>query len=262
MAVNNMGKKINKFKELHDCNIWFGINHLNSGLSVDGLKLTNYIKSISKRAVKKSRIFLSNYYSLFYDPVEGDSELENTIKGNEKLLGALVFPNNFLHIENEFEKYLINKFFKKFKILRLFPKTHKYCIEAAVFNNIYSILNKYCFPIMITLDELDITGNKDIYWRVLFEISNCYPDISLIIDGGNSKELVFSGYFYQLLKNTKNVFIETHNLLAFNQIENIVDNFGSTRLIFGSYFPFYSEFLSLERIRFSRINSEDKNNIL
>jgi len=115
---------------------------------------------------------------------------------------------------------------------------------------------------MISLDELDITGNKAIDWGILFKISNKFKNIPLIIDGGNSKELMFSGYFYQLLNAAENIYLETHNLLGLNQIEDLVDRFISSRLILGSYFPFYPLELSVERIRLARISGEDKSRIL
>ncbi|MCL4386303.1 MAG: hypothetical protein M1326_08340, partial [Cyanobacteria bacterium] len=149
-----------------------------------------------------------------------------------------------------------------FRFCRLYPKTHKYLIDIWAFKKIYSLLNKYFFPVIINLDELDITGNKTFEWSLLFEITCKFPEIPIIIDGGNSKELMFNGFFYQLLGKTKNIYLETHNLLGFNQIEDLVEKFGSKKLVFGSYFPFYPQYLSCERILYARISEKDKINIL
>ena len=253
--------KINIDSDIYDCNAWFGVNYLNNELSVNKKDLEHYLNYF-KRNKKRPKVFLNHYFSLFYDPMDGDGILEKIIKENESFYGVLIFPNYFISREKDFEKYLIDKFQSGFKIIRLYPKTHKYSINYWAFDSIYSILDKFRFPIMINLEEIDITGNKAIDWKIFIEISNNYPNIPLIIDGGESKELMYKNYFYQLLKKSKNIYLETHNLLAFNQIEDITYNFGSLGLIYGSYFPYFSKQLSFERVKYSRISDNDKLNIL
>jgi hypothetical protein len=263
VVINDLNKyKEIKYKEIIDCNAWYGINNLNSNLSVNIDSLKNYI-SLLKEISEIPGIFISSFYSLQYDPVEGDLHLEKILKSAKpNLFGNLIFPNYFILHEKDFEKYLCTKYRSGFRFLRLYPRFHKYSIDKWAFGHVLSILNKLRFPVMISLDELDITGNKTIDWKILFKISNRFKDIPLIIDGGNSKELMFSGYFYQLLKATENIYLETHNLLGFNQIEDIVGKVTPSKLILGSYFPFYHELLSVERIRLARISSEDKSKIL
>jgi len=256
-----ISKADNENNEIYDCNFWIGINHLNSRLSVGKEQLNEYIQYLKKEKIKPN-IIISNFFSLFYEPTEGDSQLERMIKDNGELSGCLFFPNQFISNKNEFEKYLMQKYRSGFKFLRLLPRTHKYCIELWAFSYFFSILENYRFPVMIDLGELDITGNKAIEWKTLFEISNKFPELPIIIDGGNSKEMMFNNYFYQLLENSKNIYLETHNLLAFNQLEDIAGSFGSGRLIFGSFYPYYPYSLSFGRVRESRMSREDKTNTL
>ena len=161
----------------------------------------------------------------------------------------------------EFEKSLLNRIREGFKLMRLFPKSQKYPYDAQLLRSIYEILDNYSFPVMISLDELDITGDKQIEWSNILEIANRYENIPLIVDGGNSKELMFNSYFFLLLKNSTNIYLNTHNLFGINQIEDLIDIAGSERLIFDSYFPFYKPALSVERIRAASLSEVDKNNI-
>ena len=247
--------------QVYDCNFWIGNNYFNSQLSVTEEQLDKYIQCLKTDKIKPI-IIISNFFSLFYESMEGDAQVERMIKDDGELGGSLFFPNQFVSNKNEFEEYLIQKYKSGFKFLRLLPRTHKYCIEPWAFSFFYSILENYRFPVMINLEELDITGNKAINWKILFEITNKFPELPIVIDGGNSKEMMFNNYFFQLLENSKNIFLETHNLLAFNQLEDITKNFGSNRLVFGSYYPYYPYSLSLCRIRESRMSGEDKANIL
>ncbi len=259
--MGHISKVENENNEIFDCNFWIGNNHLNNRLSIGKEQLNKYIHYLKTEKIKPN-IIISNFFSLFYEPIEGDSQLERMIKDNEELYGCLFFPNQFVSNKNEFEKYLIQKSKSGFKILKLLPKTHKYCIEPWAFSFFYSILENHHFPIMINLEELDITGNKAIKWKTIFEISKGFPELPIIIDGGNSKEMMFNNYFFQLLENSNNIFLETHNLLAFGQLEEISGSFGSGRLIMGSYYPYYPCSLSLGRIRESNMSGEDKTNIL
>ena len=259
--MRHISKVENENNEVCDCNFWIGNNYLNSRLSVVEEQLKKYIQYFKTGKIKPI-IIISNFFSLFYEPIEGDFQVESIIKDYEELGGSLFFPNQFVLNKNEFEKYLIQKYRSGFKFLRLLPKTHKYCIEPWAFSFFYSILENYRFPVMINLEELDITGNKAIEWKTLFKISNKFPELPIIIDGGNSKEMMFNNYFFQLLENSNNIFLETHNLLAFNQLEDIAGSFGSEKLIFGSYYPYYPYSLSLCRIRESRMSRSDKINIL
>ena len=249
------------YLEIYDSNSWFGENHLNKLFSVNENMLNGYLSCL-KKVIKTPRVVLTNFFSLYFDPIEGDHLLGEFLKNNNGLFGSLIFPSFFIYKETDFEKYLIKKYNSGFRILRLFPKFHKYSIDRWAFNKIYSILDDHKFPIMITLDDLDITGNKAIRWDLISEISYNYKNIPLIIDGGDSKEMMYSGYFFELLNRGKNIYLETHNLLALNQIEDIIINFGSERLILGSYFPFFPEYLSLGRIIYSDLTKEDKNNII
>ena len=247
--------------QVYDCNFWIGNNYLNSQLSVAEEQLDKYIQCLKTDKIKPI-IIISNFFSLFYESMEGDAQVERMIKDDGELGGSLFFPNQFVSNKNEFEEYLIQKYKSGFKFLRLLPRTHKYCIEPWAFSFFYSILENYRFPVMINLEELDITGNKAIEWKTIIDISNRFPELPIILDGGNSKEMIFNNYFFQLLENSKNIFLETHNLLAFNQIEDIAGRFGSGRFIFGSYYPYYPYSLSLGRIRESKMSLEDKANIL
>ncbi|MHB1346837.1 MAG: amidohydrolase family protein [Candidatus Humimicrobiaceae bacterium] len=252
---------LNLIENVIDCNAWFGNDIFNDELSAGKKELENHINSLKEEA-KKTQVFLTNYYSLKYDPFEGDIETEKIISsGQADYLGNLVFPSFFVLERNNFEKYLYEKYRSGFKILRFFPKNHKYNFDLWALRYFFEILEEHSFPIMVNIEELDITGNKDINWRILYEISSKFNRIPLIIEGGNSKEMMFTGYLTQLLGECKNLFLTVHNLLAFDQIEEISEKFAS-RLLFDSYFPYYQEKMVLGRIKAARINETDRKKIL
>ncbi len=257
----DMEKDMEKIGKITDCSCFFGTNSISPGLSVSEANIAAYHEDLGTVS-NSSTIILTNTLSVFYDPIEGDNRIAELIKSQSYIRGCLVFPNYFVGNEADFEKYLLGRFREGFRILRLYPKSHKYSIAIWAFNDIFKILKKYAIPVMVSLDELDITGNKAIDWDIIFNIAGENPRIPFILDGGNSKELMFTGYFYQLLKSAGNVFLESHNLLGFNQIEDIVKKTDSSRIILGSNYPVYPELLAAKRIMLSRLSIKEKNNIL
>ncbi len=250
-----------KIDRITDCSCFFGCNNISPGLSVSEENIIAYNEDIGTVS-NNSTIILTNTLSVFFDPVKGDNRIAELIGRRNFLKGCLVFPNYFIGNEQDFEKYLAGRFREGFRILRLYPKSHKYNIDPWAFKNIFKILEKFAIPVLISLDEFDITGNKAIDWDLIYRIAGEYPHIPFILDGGSSKELMFTGYFYQLLGATGNVFLESHNLLGFNQIEDIVKKTDSSRIVFGSNYPVYPELLAAKRVMFSRLNTEDRKNIL
>lgn len=62
-----------------------------------------------------------------------------------------------------FKEGLLSRYRHGFRVLRLFPKSHKYPFEAALFSKFYHILNYFNFPVMIGIDEYILI--LIIFWR-------------------------------------------------------------------------------------------------
>ena len=165
--------------------------------------------------------------------------------------------NDYFRYPDNFENELKRRFKQGFKIIRLYPKTHKYPIDTMCFKKFYEVLNHCNFPIMISLNELDITANKYIEWEKILKIAGTYENIPVIIDGDNSKEIMYSNYFFTLVNNSSNIYLNTHRLMALNQIEDLATTAGSGRLIFDTYFPYYDTHLSVYRLLSSNLDEFD-----
>ncbi|MBM3701101.1 MAG: hypothetical protein FJW68_09355 [Actinobacteria bacterium] len=256
-SLNNF----NCCSEIYDCCLWYGTDSTNPEVNSDLKLLSNHTDSLNK-IFNDVKLFINSLYSVYYDPIEGDIALEGILKKNkDNFLGTIIFPSHFILEKKGFEKYLGKKIKSGFKMLRLLPKNHKYSVDAWAFKYFYEILNRWHFPVVISLDELDITGNKQINWKYFYDLAQKYPDIPIILDGGNAKEMVFSGYLFQVLQNTGNVYLNIHNLFAFNQVEEIVQQFGAGKLLFDSNLPFYPEEMVIRRIGNARIINEDRSKI-
>jgi hypothetical protein len=250
--------------EFYDINFWFGENQLSEKHTFDE-KSTVEMLLKRKETGNIDSTLLSNFLSYFYDPKIGNDQTSKLISRADfkkaGAFGALFMEQDFFYNPDLFESWLKKSYENGFRILRIFPKTHKYPFEISMFNPFYEVLNSFNFPVMISIDELDITGNKNIEWDKIADIADVYDNMPIIIEGGQSKELMYNCFILSLLNNTSNVYFETHNLLGFNQVEDLANFKGSDRLIFGSSHPVFDDRLGLSRILNSSLDIKDKSKI-
>jgi hypothetical protein len=247
-----------------DVNFWIGENYLYPKYSVDDNKAEEEINSgFLKNSI--GAVFISNFISLYYSPGRGNEITADFLKINSQkrpqIYGVLFFEQQDFASPENFREKVIEKYKQGFRIVRLLPKSHKYPYEKELFCKFYEVLNDLKFPIIISIDEIDITANKNIEWHKIADIAGSYSDMPIILDGGDSKELMYNSYLLSLLDNFSNIYIETHNLLGFNQVEDLAGFKGAQRLIFGSYWPFMERNISVSRILNSGLDSCSKQEI-
>jgi|GEM_PF-1047050 len=271
--------------EFFDTNFWIGENNLSEKYTSDD---ESAAKAIAERAEKYNitATLVTHFNSLFCSPETGNDLLACFLKqvngfrnvtpvkkslkdtgykesgpGNFICNGVLFMEFEYFKSPGIFRSQLKRRYEEGFRCIRLLPKSHKYPFEATLLKHIYEVLNDCRFPVMISIDEMDITGDKYIEWMKILHVAGSFGNMPIIIDGGNSKEMIFNSYMYLLIQNSSNIYFNTHNLFGLGQIENIVSCGGSERLIFDSYFPFYETFLSVDRILEADLPEKEKRNI-
>ncbi len=243
-----------------DCNSWVGQNYLKRQYSIEDNLINKVIEDRLNNYNIKANI-LSHHASLFYWPREGNNLLSNLIKSNPKIFGCMLMEHEFISNPGDFESSLKRRYKEGFRILKLFPKSNKYPFEVNLFSKFYKIMNHYKFPVMIGLEEIDITGNKYIEWDKIADIAKEFQYMPIIIDGQNAKSLLFNSFFLSLLKNYGNIYLTAHNLFCVNQIENIVKSTSSKKILFDTYYPYMEINLSVKRLIYSSLPLEDKKRI-
>lgn len=245
----------------YDASLWIGENNYPEKLTIPD----NSIKKLLSGRKKNFNIIgnlITHRISYFYYPRVGNNILANIIADEDlsdyELNGAMAMEQDYFSRPAGFENGLESRYKQGFRVLRLFPCTHKYPFELTGFGKFYEVLDYHHFPTMISLDEIDITGNKNIEWERILKIAARFKNIPLIIDGGTSKELMFNSYLFSLLNNSKNIYLNTHNLIAMNQLEDMVDAGGEERLVFDSNFPYLETHLAVGRLINSGLSLENK----
>lgn len=259
MEINNLN--------FFDINFWVGENNFQDKFSTGEEEIPNLLSNINKK-YGISNTIISHFLCLSYSPKVGNDLLSLILNSlnkeeifNDNVYGAMLLEHEVIYSNNSFENFLITRFKQGFRILRLFPKSHKYPYEKNLLKKYYKVCDYYHFPIMINLEEIDVTGDKFIDWNELSKIAESFENMPIIIDGGNAKALQYNSYFSLLLQNSQSIYLTTHNLYSFNQIEDLISISSAKRLIFDSYYPFNEIFVSTQRIVNSGLSEIDKSDI-
>jgi predicted TIM-barrel fold metal-dependent hydrolase len=127
-------------------------------------------------------------------------------------------------------------------------------------NRIYDEMSLADFPLMIDLKELDITGNKYFAIDDLRTLLARHKKLPVILET-SLKQCMFSRFYFPLLEEFENLYIETSGLLLMDQLEHYVERFGSKRLIFGSNYPANDISVNTSRIELMESSRADIDNI-
>ena len=217
-----------------------------------------------KKIMEDNDIFnliATSQFALDYDWNIGNEKLLNSNlheKINNLYYSYILTPD--VYFAYDFEKYIRKAFADGVRLFRFFPKHHLFYINDYYMKNIFGLLSRKKFPIMLDLKELDITGNKYFDINVLERILDNNEEMPVILET-SLKQCMFNRFYFPLLEKYKNLYIEISGMLLIDQIEGYVEKFGSKRLIFGTNYPNIIPELSTNRILLSEINESDKENI-
>lgn len=136
--------------------------------------------------------------------------------------------------------------------VKLFPNTHRYVADEFYCGELFEVLNELRMPVMFDPEQRPA-------YEKLPGLAKAYPGIRFILLRQNLNE---SRYTLPLLRKTQNVFFDTSTMVDAGLIDEIVNRYGSERLLFGSAMPFFVPAGALGMIFYARIADRDKENIL
>jgi len=125
---------------------------------------------------------------------------------------------------------------------------------------IYNEMAGANFPLMLDLKELDITGNKYFAIDDLKILLGENRKLPVILET-SLKQCMFDRFYFPLMEEFENLYLEVSGMLLMDQIEHFVKKFGSERLIFGSNFPNSGLEVNTSRIESADIDEGSKANI-
>jgi len=238
--------------KLIDCNCHFGKTaHIEPGSFYEKNIL---LSKMEKLNIKKALVYHTKARD--YSPLEGNKLLLKEIKTNDNLLPVfIVIPNH----TGEFMD--ITKIDKSVKAIKLFPSTkyHTFSLMDYSCKEIYEYCAATNLPIIMDIDETN--------WDQVDNILSNHYYLKLIITNTGYRA---DRYIYPLMKKHRNLYFDTSRYFGHQAIEQFVNKFGSTNILFGSGMPivsgeggvYFMEHLMLKEHDIENIAYNNINNII
>jgi uncharacterized protein len=157
------------------------------------------------------------------------------------------------------EKALVQN---KIRAIRLFPKDHVIALNQWMTGDFFDLLNKLHLVVFLDADQVFVQVGRYDYdanrFSAIKEICQSYPHIALVINR--------TGYrpyqsLVQLMQQCNNLYLDLSYLATHQGVEDIVQKFGSERLLFGTSLPFVEAGGALTRLIYAGIPEEAKQDI-
>jgi len=243
--------------EFFDINCWVDRGIVEKNLKEENRK--DLFSLLLKNNIVKA--VLSNTLSFSYDWNTGNIDLLSfkKLSLNKNIFFGLVLTPDVFH-QFVFSDYMKNAYKNNTRLFRIFPKSHLFYMNDFYMRKIYKAMAGVNFPLMLDLKELDITGNKYFAIDDLKVLLGENKKLPVILET-SLKQCMFNRFYFPLMEEFENLYLEVSGMLLMDQIEHYVSKFGSERLIFGSNFPNTSLEVNTSRIESADIDESAKENI-
>lgn len=148
------------------------------------------------------------------------------------------------------------------RAVRIFPRDHVIPLADWIIGDLFPMFNRKRMVVLMDLDQVFLqVGMYDYDANGLAHIKrlcNAYPELSFVLTrvGYRAYQTLLG-----LLSCCPNLYIDLSYLGTHMGVEDIARRFDSTRLLFGTSFPFVEPGGALGRLQFSSLPDEQKNDI-
>lgn len=118
---------------------------------------------------------------------------------------------------------------REVRAVRIFPKSHHFPMTDWCIGSLCAWLVERRMPLFIWHTELD--------WPSLYEIARKFPQLSIVIETQVQKILYHTRPLFLLMRDCRNILLETSNLAGPGFVDYVAREFGPERLIYGSFQP-------------------------
>jgi predicted TIM-barrel fold metal-dependent hydrolase len=199
------------------------------------------------------RAVITHAQCLAYDPLQGNEGTARLIDGQPRLFGAMVLVPDILLGEGGAKRYIDAKVEQRCVIARMFPKRLNHSMRRWQIGEILAYLEQRRLPLMLWHNEVS--------WDLIESICQEYRELPVIVEGNDVKLLYHNRNYLALLAQCPNLYLETHNLVLYSEIEYLAGHVAPDRLLFGTYFPYNTPHASLLPILRARLPDEVKDQL-
>ncbi|MHB8956731.1 MAG: amidohydrolase family protein [Pirellulaceae bacterium] len=118
---------------------------------------------------------------------------------------------------------------QRVRVVRLFPNAHNFLLADECLGSMLEALEQLRLPLVIWQTQTT--------WSAIARVCEQHPGLRLVVEGAGRKLFYDNRIYYALLERYPNLLLETHNLVNYLGLDDLVRRFGSERFLFGSHFP-------------------------
>ena len=177
------------------------------------------------------------YTAAKYDPYIGNEEMMILLEGHQNFYGcAVVTPDMFFNPKSG-RKYLTELKKRHVVAVRIYPGKYRHSMQEFAIGHLCNALEDMGMPLFV--------WHIDTGWDDMDRILTRHPRLSMVLESMDRKLLYHARDYISLLLAHENFYVETHNLVQFNEYETLNKLVGSGKLLYGSYHPFMTPDFSL-----------------
>jgi predicted TIM-barrel fold metal-dependent hydrolase len=234
--------------ELFDVNCWAGRPLAPIFTPIEGM---DRWKSLLARCGIR-RAVVSHTMCFSYCAAQGNRAMAEAIRGEEMLLGAAVLTPEMAR-PGEWFSVLKSMIADRVRVIRLFPRSHNFLLDSACLGGMLEAMEELRLPLIVWHTEAG--------WREIAAVCERHRRLPVVVEGTGRKLIYDNRIYYSLLERLSNLRLEGHNLTNYLGLDDLVARFGSTRILFGSYYPHEDPNSAAMLLTHGDMTDEDRRNI-
>lgn len=189
-----------------------------------------------------------------WSPERGNQLIkEAAADSNGRVKASYILDPILYRSDMEGKNSLLNKIRKeKPSAVKLYPNRNCFTLDSFYCGEFLEILNELSIPVLFDADQAPSFDK-------LPDLARTYKNIKFIILRHSMNRV---RYTIPIIKKLDNIYFDTSVMVDTGVIQEIVNRYGSDKLLFGSGMPFYVPAGALALILYSRISECDKEKIL
>ena len=185
-----------------------------------------------------------------FNAEQGNEDVAKMVAAHPEIKGCIVVtPDMFLY-PGKGEAYLKEMHKRGVVAARMYPGGYYHSSQEWCIGPMMTALENEGLPLLVS--------HIDTGWDAMARICDAHPRLNVVVESQDRKLLYHARDYLSLLKRFPNFYVETHNLVLFNEYENIYDLVGDGQLLYGSYFPYAEPNFSIYPIFTAKIPDSAK----
>lgn len=173
-----------------------------------------------------ARALVSHTLAQSFDPPQANRILMHEIAGHERLLPCWTLLPPSCEEMGTLEEMLAGMAEADVRAVRLYPREHTYELADWQCGELFAALAERRYVVLLDLAQSN--------WNEIERICRTYPGLSLVVTRVGYRML---RPLFALLGRCPNLYCDLSNLSTYLAVEEVLERFGSSRLLFGTALP-------------------------